>query len=130
MAITDAKKRALWFDAGVRDFRASFQHAADGWASMPPAYACPLCAATEADGRARMKMYQKEHLGSLLTLEHVPPKHASGRPLVLTCRRCNNRAGDTIDARAHEVERTVRVLTGRDAVRGFLTIRLARLLHG
>lgn len=40
-----------------------------------------------------------------LTLEHVPPKALGGKELLLTCRKCNNTAGDSVDAALHMRER-------------------------
>jgi hypothetical protein len=40
-----------------------------------------------------------------LTLEHVPPRSVGGRPLVLTCRPCNNGAGHRLDAHLERRER-------------------------
>lgn len=118
----DARRRA-WFEAGVRDLAATFGTltGADG-GPLPPAYACPLCAVTEPDGRVRMRLFPVNMLGTLLTLEDVPPKHVGGRPLVLTCRNCNNTAGHGIDAWAHRVESSIRALSGLEAARGWLRV--------
>jgi hypothetical protein len=35
-----------------------------------------------------------------LTIEDVPPKSVGGRPLLLTCKRCNNTAGSDFDSHA------------------------------
>ena len=40
-----------------------------------------------------------------LTLEDVPPKSVGGRPLALTCRACNNKAGAEIDHHAGKAVR-------------------------
>ncbi len=54
-------------------------------------YVCPLCQAR----------FPREALDSgELTLEHAPPEAIGGRPILLTCKRCNNTAGHTIDADA------------------------------
>jgi hypothetical protein len=34
---------------------------------------------------------------SMFTVEHVPPDSVGGRPLILTCQRCNGTAGTTVD---------------------------------
>jgi hypothetical protein len=54
-------------------------------------YVCPICAqlfdeTALADGR--------------LTLEDVPPKASGGRPIILTCKTCNNTAGHSVDSQA------------------------------
>jgi hypothetical protein len=33
----------------------------------------------------------------MFTVEHVPPESVGGRPLILTCRRCNETAGSGVD---------------------------------
>src|SRR5687767_11812847 len=54
-------------------------------------YVCPLCGVV-------FTRFALEDGG--LSLEHVPPKAAGGRSIILTCRPCNNRAGHTVDAAA------------------------------
>lgn len=54
-------------------------------------YVCPLC----------QSRFEREALDNdELTLEHVPPEAVGGTPIILTCKRCNNTAGHTIDAEA------------------------------
>jgi hypothetical protein len=117
------KRRRAWFEAGVRDLAATFGTltTSDGVA-IPSAYACPLCAVTEPDGRARMKLFTADTLGRLLTVEDVPPRHSGGRPLVLMCKACNSTAGHRIDAAAHRVERSIRTLTRTEVTRGRLLV--------
>jgi hypothetical protein len=70
-------------------------------------YLCPICAQefpidSVHDGR--------------LTLEHVPPKAAGGKWLVLTCRECNSNSGHSIDsaaARRDEMESIMDILAGK-----------------
>lgn len=54
-------------------------------------YICPLC----------LRPFQASdifaHKGNHLTLEDVPPKSLGGKPLILTCKECNNAAGQKID---------------------------------
>lgn len=54
------------------------------------AYACPCC----------MRPFAAEAIGTDLTIEHVPPEAIGGRPLLLTCKNCNNTAGSAWDAHA------------------------------
>lgn len=118
-----AKRRRVWFEAGVRDLGLTFGQLTTATGDpIPPAYACPLCAVTEADGRARMKLFTAAMLGTLLTIEDVPPKHSDGRPLVLTCKACNSTAGYGIDAMADRVERSIRALAGQQPVHGRLHV--------
>lgn len=57
--------------------------------SLGRAYACPQC----------LKPFRQEDLDSgTLTLEDVPPKALGGKPLMLTCKTCNNAAGTRLDA--------------------------------
>jgi hypothetical protein len=53
-------------------------------------YACPLC--LDAFDRSATAP------GGELTIEHVPPESLGGRPMCLTCRRCNNTAGSRLDS--------------------------------
>lgn len=54
-------------------------------------YVCPLCQ-VQLDGEALDS--------GALTLEHVPPEAIGGSAIILSCRRCNNTAGHTLDAAA------------------------------
>ncbi|WP_157881403.1 hypothetical protein [Streptomyces phaeochromogenes] len=54
-------------------------------------YACPCCLV--AYPRAAVEV-------GLLTIEDVPPKSVGGRPLLLTCKSCNNTAGSDFDSHA------------------------------
>lgn len=58
----------------------------------PRLYCCPIC----------IRGFDNP---DELTVEHVPPKSVGGKPLVLTCRDCNNRSGHLLDAH---------IRTGRD----------------
>jgi hypothetical protein len=78
-------------------------------------YVCPVCDVPWGE--------QAIDTGEL-TAEHVPPESFGGRELVLTCKRCNNEAGFTIDADARRKENVV------DAVIGGLTKTLrVRVSH-
>ena len=69
---------------------------------------CPLC--ITANGfRAFRRLADDQRL---LSVEDVPPEKLGGRPLLLTCKDCNNRAGHRLDAEAVKVERISRTLTG------------------
>ena len=59
-----------------------------------PHYICPIC----RDLIPRPDAFERA------TFEDVPPKSFGGRPLVLTCKRCNNLAGTLLDAAAHRKE--------------------------
>jgi len=59
-----------------------------------PLYICPIC---------QSRYTSVEDPDNPLTLEDAPPKSLGGKPVVLTCKNCNNTAGYKIDA--HLVER-------------------------
>jgi HNH endonuclease len=103
-------RRERWFDEGAAALRRTLT--AEGMQDeLPPAgqfYACPLCLMTY--GRQAFD-------GGVFTDEHVPPRHAGGRALVLTCRRCNNTAGSTMDADAERREAMHNFFAGRSSGR-------------
>ena len=76
---TDYRRRQ-WFDLGVRALVAARPGA-------PNVYCCPLC----------IRGSDTAH-PSVLSLEDVPPKSVGGKPLLLTCRQCNNRHGSDLDS--------------------------------
>lgn len=85
-------KRQRLFEQGAAALRVSAP-------DLPPGYGCPLCA---------------QHFSriDLLTLEDVPPKKAGGKPLVLTCKKCNNNLGSLLDAHYVSGLRLERVARG------------------
>ena len=52
-------------------------------------YYCPIC---------QLGYYEASAITGELTLEDVPPKSIGGKPILLTCRKCNSSAGHIIDA--------------------------------
>lgn len=52
---------------------------------MADAYICPLC----------QHVYAIAH--EALSLEHVPPESVGGKPILVTCKACNNRQGADLD---------------------------------
>ncbi|MFC8436010.1 hypothetical protein [Streptomyces sp. NPDC057253] len=85
-------KRLRWFDEGAPKLRQVLERLGLG-AELPDEefYACPCCLV--AYPRAAVT-------AGLLTIEDVPPKSLGGRPLLLTCKRCNNTAGSDFDSHA------------------------------
>ncbi|CAL9481943.1 hypothetical protein SUDANB108_03071 [Streptomyces sp. enrichment culture] len=86
-------KRLRWFDEGAPKLRQALDRL--GLDDVLPAdknfYACPCC----------LVAYPCEAIpAGLLTIEDVPPKSVGGRPLLLTCKRCNNTAGSVFDSHA------------------------------
>jgi hypothetical protein len=93
-----------WFKLGAEAFARTLPAAlADLGPDAPPLYVCPICWHGFAEGALAP---------GYLTLEHVPPKAAGGKPLVLTCRACNNRAGEGVDAEMSKAERGRAFLQG------------------
>lgn len=72
------ERKAAWFRDGQTALRIAAPDAG-------PVYRCPLCLRDFACPED-------------LTFDHVPPRSAGGRPLVLTCRECNSVSGHTVDA--------------------------------
>ena len=73
---------------------------------------CPICleAFTEAEAIE----------GQTVTLEHVPPKALGGKPMCLTCTKCNVGAGQGVDQAATLLTRspkaTIEILGRLEAV--------------
>jgi hypothetical protein len=78
MASKSESRRRSWYSQGV----AAFRRARPG---APAVYPCPLC-------------IRGFTTPSALTLEDVPPKSVGGKPIVLTCRTCNNTSGHLLDS--------------------------------
>lgn len=84
-----------WYDRGA-DALATLGPAC-GWA-----YACPLC--------IRAFLPQGAHL---LSVEHVPSKAMRGKPLVLTCKQCNQHAGRSMQKDQRRRQNISDVMSGR-----------------
>jgi hypothetical protein len=82
LSMPAAGSRHKWFDKGYEAFSTAFPQIA---AKIPfhPFYVCPLCLTAVKIDR--------------LSREDVPPKNIGGRKIVLTCARCNSRAGHDMD---------------------------------
>ena len=52
-------------------------------------YHCPICA---------NEFTEEDLSNNVLTLEHIPPDAQGGKGIALTCQKCNNTAGHTVDA--------------------------------
>jgi hypothetical protein len=66
-----------------------FERGAESLGAIAPnyrgrGYACPIC----------LRISPSD---ATLTVEDVPPKSVGGRPLILTCKSCNDAAGATLD---------------------------------
>jgi len=72
------EKRLKWFKFGVD----ALQRARP---NTPRVYKCPLC------------IRDFDTVDSL-TFEDVPPKNVGGKPLVLTCKKCNSTSGHVLDS--------------------------------
>ncbi|MGI5284882.1 hypothetical protein ACQEVF_16295 [Nonomuraea polychroma] len=86
-------KRLRWFDEGAPKLRDVLDRLrlGDKLPADKDFYACPCC----------LLAYPREAVtAGLLTIEDVPPKSVGGRPMLLTCKRCNNTAGSDFDSHA------------------------------
>ncbi len=86
-------KRQRWFHEGATALRRALERAgrADELPTPSQWYACPCC----------LGLYATNAVASrVLTIEDVPPKALGGRPMLLTCKWCNNTAGSELDAHA------------------------------
>lgn len=54
-------------------------------------YICPICC---------RGFNEREAETGVLTLEHVPPQCLGGKPLLLTCNKCNSRLGSEVEVHA------------------------------
>jgi hypothetical protein len=87
------EKRQRWFHEGATALRRALERAgrADELPTPGDWYACPSC----------LGLYAPKAVASgVLTIEDVPPKALGGRPMLLTCKQCNNNAGSELDAHA------------------------------
>lgn len=70
-------------------------------------YLCPLC----------LKSFQELHLDqneeNPLTIEDVPPKKLNGKPILLTCKKCNNENGSVYDSELGKWYNTFCALEGK-----------------
>ncbi len=74
--------KKIFFEKGAKAFQkiTKFEH---------PCYCCPIC----------RNIFPFEAIDTgMLTLEHVPPAKLGGKPIALTCKKCNSIAGYSIDA--------------------------------
>lgn len=55
-------------------------------------FICPLC--LDVIYLSRLK---EEELNHVISLEDVPPKSIGGKPILVTCKKCNNKCGHDID---------------------------------
>lgn len=93
-------KKQRWFDLGS----ANYALVKPGTSEVA-LYPCPIC----------LELFTRDavHDGRL-TAEDVPPKSLGGRPWLLTCKKCNNFAGTTVDADALDHEEIREAMAGRD----------------
>jgi hypothetical protein len=81
-----------WFARGAAELRDCFERRGLG-DRLPEGdwYMCPCCPTLHD---------QESVLDGSLTAEDVPPKSVGGRKILLTCRGCNNTAGEELDHHA------------------------------
>ena len=86
-------------------------------------YYCPICGLGYPESSAIM--------GDNLTLEDVPPNSIGGKPILLTCRKCNSSAGHTIDTAVSskkKFEDFEKILCGKEkGTVPFVTLSLGEL---
>jgi hypothetical protein len=96
---TSEDTKLRWFDLGAESFRRATPPS-----DRPPTYPCPIC----------LTHFQRDSVVKrILSVEHVPPESLGGRPLLLTCTRCNNVAGSRLDAHAESRERIQAAIGGQ-----------------
>jgi hypothetical protein len=98
------ERRAAWFDLGAQAFAAARPGA-------PHVYCCPLCIRGFEPGSS-----------ADLSLEDVPPKSVGGKPLLLTCTRCNNTHGTLLDSHLKAGAELSEVLEGTRETWGRLRV--------
>ncbi len=82
----------------------------------PRVYICPLC----------VRSFAENQLG-VLTFEDVPPKRLGGRPLLLTCKECNDKGGHDVDHHAITEDQLLRVASGQTYRRSPVHVSFADL---
>lgn len=122
--------RRRWFARGAAAWhRAQVVLGVPSQDARSDLYACPLCLNIDHDERrARFCVFTEAALhNQSLTVEHVPPQSFGGRPLVLTCRACNNTSGAGVDAHARKRENPRDAFLGRVATKISMTAGTHRL---
>ncbi len=64
----------------------------DAYPKADGRYGCPIC----------LRLFERDTVDDLLTLEHVIPKRLGKRLTVLTCKTCNNVGGAKLDSQLHK----------------------------
>lgn len=106
MALRTIRKER-WFNAGAR----ALIRATNG--QVKDRYRCPTC----------LSDFELDALRTgAITEEDVPPRALGGRPMLLTCRPCNNTAGRLLDSNADRREDQIRFIEG-ETLPGPLRIR-------
>jgi hypothetical protein len=103
-----------------RQGAAAYRKVTNRHSSQPDVYACPLCGVQYG-------------LSSLdegeLTEDHVPPRALGGKPITLTCRRCNSQSGHVLDAALVNRERNLMFIEAlarrRKSFQGRIVLKIA-----
>ncbi len=103
-----AEKRKRLFDIYSQNWvhYSTYLNLPDSWVNKK-IYACPMCLSAFDESGLDQTLEHK------LTLEDVPPKKLGGKPVILTCNKCNNQSGTGLDAHLLNQTRAVNVLTGK-----------------
>lgn len=97
------QRRLRWFESGAQALHAVVGNAGGLLRRGIAWYACPIC----------LHAFPTQSLSvGVLTDEHVPARSIGGRPLVLTCKPCNTRAGAILDIHAEVREAVIDFATG------------------
>lgn len=93
MVTQGAKKRKAIFEVYSKNFELTKKFLTDT-SKIPKVdklYVCPICLRAYDEG-GLVQTYSDS-----LTLEDIPPKKLGGKPLILTCKVCNNASGGKLD---------------------------------
>lgn len=93
MSDSRKRKRDAWFKHGVEALALARPDA-------PRVYCCPFC------------LLGYDNPGQL-TLEDVPPKSIGGKPLILTCAKCNNTHGHLLDSHIKSGRKLQEIASGK-----------------
>jgi hypothetical protein len=91
---------------------------------LEPIYPCPLCGFFF--GEHQLDTKKSPHL----TIEHVPPEAIGGKPLILTCNKCNSKDGYTLDAEIKKRVRFSAVNTGHERISTKYTLNDSMRIDG
>ena len=99
-----------WFHQGARAASLYLVPVKPRPKTIPPVYVCPECFRHFTEDSLTN---QSQPDDDLLSEEHVPAQQdLGGKAMLLTCKRCNNRAGENLDCHAQRAERAYQLKYG------------------